>query len=588
MPFMQVSFPLPFLRSSQADTADHPATQTTRPIVAVWGLALWLASVGNLPLWQRIDALGGAPAQRFALILGQGLVLVGAVAALFSLLAWPRVFRPVASVLLLTTAFSSYYMRQYGVVIDPTMMANVLHTDVREVRDLLSWSLPGTVLLVAGLPLWALWRRPLAFQCVWPQAGRNALGLLAALMLVVVSVLMSYQGLASLMRNHKDLRYMANPLNTVYAGTRLTVDQLPRQVRPLLPVGEDAALGASYAQQARPPLLVLVIGETARAQNFGLNGYARNTTPALARWQAQGELVNFKQVQSCGTNTQVSVPCLFSPLTRAQGGDKTPAHENLLDVLQRAGLAVLWLDNQAGCKGVCDRVPNARAGDHAVPGLCDGGECLDAAMLDGLDQRIAALDPARRARGVVLVMHQMGSHGPAYAHRAPDDRKPFLPECRSVTLSDCPHQELVNAYDNSIAYTDHFLDQTLQWLQARAVRGSEDTGLIYVSDHGESLGENGLYLHGVPYAFAPEQQTHVPMVSWFSPGLRQRTGLSMDCLRQHAADPISHDHFFHSVLGLMDVQTRAYQPALDALMPCSAASQAKSPALPQTPAERMG
>ena len=566
---MQLSLPFGFPRFFAPLS---PAPETTRTSTAVWGLALWLASVGNLPLWQRIDALGGSPSQRLALILGMGALLTGAIAVVLSLLVWPRLFRPVASALLLVAAFNTHFMWQYGVVIDPTMLANVVNTDANEVRDLLSWSLPGTALLVAGLPLWMLWRQPLALRRAWPQAGRNLASALAAFALLVVAAMLSYQGLASLMRNHKDLRYMANPLNTVYAGARLAVDQLPRQVRPLQPVGEDAALGASYAQQARPPLLVLVIGETARAQNFGLNGYERNTTPALARWQAQGDLVNFSEVASCGTNTQVSLPCIFSPLTRTQGGNKPAEHENLLDVLQRAGLAVLWVDNQSGCKGVCDRVPHAFANDHAVPGLCEGSECLDGAMLDGLDQRIAALDPQRRARGVVVVLHQMGSHGPAYAHRAPADRKPFLPECTSVTLSDCPHQQLVNAYDNSIAYTDHFLDQTLQWLKARADSGSEDNGLIYVSDHGESLGENGLYLHGVPYAIAPEQQTHVPMVAWFSQGLQQRNGLSMHCLRGHAAEPLSHDNIFHAVLGLMDVRTRAHLLALDALAPCSAAS----------------
>jgi lipid A ethanolaminephosphotransferase len=263
------------------------------------------------------------------------------------------------------------------------------------------------------------------------------------------------------------------------------------------------------------------------------------------------------------------VPCLFSPLTRQQGGDQAPEHENLLDVLQRAGLAVLWLDNQSGCKGVCDRVPHTSTLALQVPGLCEGGECFDDVMLQGLDQRIAALDPQRRARGVVVVLHQMGSHGPAYFKRTPASHKPFQPECRSNTLSDCPAELLVNAYDNTVAYTDHFLDQTLQWLQAQAQSGSHDTGLIYLSDHGESLGENGLYLHGVPYSFAPRQQTHVPMVAWLSPGLRDRSGLSLDCLRARGAEPISHDHFFHSVLGLMDVNTRAYQPALDALAPCA-------------------
>lgn len=549
-----------------------------RPLVAVWALALWLAVAGNLPLWERVGGLAGTSSQRLALFAGLGLLVAGATAALLSLMAWPRVFRPAATVLALVSALNTHFMHQYGAVIDPGMLANVVQTDVREVRDLLSWSLPVTVLLVAGPPLWWIWRRPLASRGWLPQSARNAVGALAALGLVVVAILLTYQDLASLMRNDKSLRYMINPLNAVYAATRLAADQLPRQVRALQPVAEDARLGASYAGQQRPPLLLLVVGETARASNFGLNGYARPTTPALARWQAEEGLVNFGQVQSCGTNTQVSVPCLFSPLTRAQGGDRAAEHENLLDVLQRAGLAVLWIDNQAGCKGVCARVPHASTLDLRSPGLCDGGECFDEIMLQGLDERVAALDPQRRARGVVLVMHQMGSHGPAYFKRAPPDRKPFVPECASNTLSDCAPGELVNAYDNTIAYTDHFLDAALQWLKRRATTGAGDTGLIYVSDHGESLGESGLYLHGMAWAIAPREQTHVPMVAWFSEGLRERMGLRNDCLRSRASEPISHDHFFHTVIGLMDIATRVYDRSLDAIAPCTAAALAQASA----------
>ncbi len=551
-----------------APSTSKPVASSRRPIQAVWLVALWLAGPGNLPLWQRIFALDDTLAQRFVLLAGLGLVVAAATAALLSLLAWPRVFRPAATALVLVAAFNTHFMWQYGAVIDPTMIANVVHTDAREVRDLLSLRLLGTALLVAGPPLWWLWRRPITARPWWRQTGRNVAGMATGLLLVVGVGLLSYQGLASLMRNHKSVRYMINPLNSVYAAGRVAADQLPQQVRALTPVGEDAALGAGYATQQRPPLLMLVVGETARAQNWGLNGYARETTPALKRWQQQGELVNFPNVQSCGTNTHVSLPCIFSPLTREQGGDKTPTQENLLDVLQRAGLAVLWLDNQSGCKGVCDRVPNASTQALNLPGLCADGECFDPAMLSGLDERIAALDPVRRARGVVLVLHQMGSHGPAYSRRTPADRKPFMPECTSNTLSACAPEQLINAYDNTIAYTDHFLDQSLQWLQQQAKAGQYDTGLIYLSDHGESLGENGLYLHGVPFAFAPEQQTRVPMVAWLSPALQQRSGVVTDCLRQRAAEPLSHDHVFHTVLGLMDVSTRVRDRALDALAPC--------------------
>lgn len=557
-------FPFPWLRQEAASTA----VRFQRPAALVWPLACWLAVAGNLPLWQHVDAIVATHAHRPTLLLGLGLLLVGALAALLSLGAWPRTLRATASALVLVSAFNTHFMWTYGAVIDPTMFANVLQTDVQEVRDLVSFRLLGTVLLVAGPALWWIWHRPVVTRQGLSQTWRNLLGLLAGLAVAVTMALLNYQDLASLMRNHKDLRYTVNPLNTVYAGARLATDRLPRQVVALQPVGEDAMLGATYRHQARPPLLLLVVGETARAQNFGLNGYERATTPALSRWQAEEGLVNFDQVSSCGTNTLVSVPCLFSPLTRAQGGDRPPEHENLLDVLQRAGLAVLWIDNQAGCKGVCNRVPHASPAENPPAGLCDGGECLDPAMLQGLDARIAALDPVRSARGVVLVMHQMGSHGPAYFKRTPADHKPFQPECQSNTLSDCPRDQLVNAYDNTIAYTDHFLDLALQWLKDRSERGANDTGLIYVSDHGESLSENGLYLHGVPYALAPSQQTRVPMVAWLSPAMQAREGISLDCLRQRAQHAMSHDHFFHTVLGLMDVQTSAHEPSLDAWLPC--------------------
>ena len=537
----------------------------------VWGLSLWLATVGNWPLWARLLMLDQPLAQRGGLALALCLMVAGGTAALLSLLYWPRLFRPLASVLVLVTAFNSYFMWQFSAVIDSTMLANVLHTDVHEVRDLLSWRLLASVVLIAGPALWWVWRKPMGPRPALTHVWRNALGAVVGLGLVAGSALAGYQGLSSLMRNQKDVRFMISPLNSVYAAGVLVAQQVPRQVRALQPVGEDAQLGNSYATQQRGPLLMLVVGETARAQNWQLNGYARPTTPKLAQRLAQGELVNFSNVSSCGTNTQVSVPCMFSPLTRDQGGNQMPEHQNLLDVLQRAGLAVLWLDNQSGCKGVCDRVPNVDTRTLQLPGLCGDGECADTAMLDGLDARIEALDPVRRAKGVVLVMHQMGSHGPAYFKRRPADLKPFQPECASATLSDCAADQLVNAYDHPPVQPDAFLDQSLQWLQARAERGANDTGLIYMSDHGESLGENGLYLHGVPYALAPEQQTRVPMVSWLSPGLQTRTGVAPNCLRERSDQALSHDNLFHTVLGLMDVKSKVYEPALDAFAPCGAA-----------------
>ncbi|MDI3509416.1 MAG: lipid ethanolaminephosphotransferase [Betaproteobacteria bacterium] len=549
--------------------ADAGATPLPTLGAAPWQtnavLALWLTGAGNVPLWQKVLSVGGSGA--WVLWVTMAALVASVNFALLSLITWSRGYRWMASVLVLAAAANTHFMRTYGVVIDPSMMANVLNTDAREATDLLTPALPLTLLLVAGPALWWIWRRPLRRRGVWQRLWRNTGAVSLGLALAVASGVAGYQGLASLMRNHKAVRYMINPLNTVYAVGALAAERVPTSARAIEPVGEDARLGASYAAQARPPLLVLVIGETARAEDFGLNGYHRQTTPVLAQWQRDKGLVNFPDVSACGTNTEVSVPCIFSPLTREQGGNRKPMHENLLDVLQRAGLAVLWLDNQSGCKGVCARVPNVSTRQLSDKRWCPNGECHDEIMLEGLEERLAALDPQRRERGVVLVMHQMGSHGPAYFKRTPADAKPFGPECVSQTLSDCRVEEVRNAYDNTIAYTDRFLGRTLTWLEAQS--GQYDTGMIYLSDHGESLGENGLYLHGLPYAVAPEQQVKVPMVAWLSRGMQRRTGVEPRCLQGRASQALSHDHLFHSVLGLMDVETQVHDRRLDIFSWCA-------------------
>ena len=532
-------------------------------------LSGWLALAGNLPLWRATWALPELAGWRGLLFsLGLAVWITTAVMALVSLLAWPRLLKPVAFLLLLAAAASSYFMLQYNIVIDATMLANVVNTDAREVRDLMSWSLVFSLVLLVGLPMAWLSRQEIVARPFWSQAWRNLLSTLAALTLLALVTLAVYQDLASLMRNHKHVRYLVNPLNAIYAGGKLLADQLPRARRDLQPIGQDARLGPSYAGQQRTPLVVLVVGETARAANFSLGGYARRTNPELEALRDAGGLTYYSQVRSCGTNTQASVPCMFSHLGKREYEAGVQPFENLLDLLQRAGLAVLWLDNQSGCKGLCARVNQVITRTLDVPGLCSGGECLDEILLHGLDERIAALDIAQRARGVVVVMHQMGSHGPAYYRRSPAAFKKFLPECSSNVLQDCPREQLLNAYDNTLLYTDHVLASTVRWLDRRSRDGKVDGAMVYVSDHGESLGENNLYLHGLPYALAPDTQTHVPMVTWLSGAMQKRLGIRVECLQQQAAAPLSHDNLFHSMLGLLDVQTGLYKQELDWFSTC--------------------
>ena len=541
-------------------TAWHP----TR-LLAV--LALWLATIGNLPFWMAIWKLPETHGWGALATMGSlWLILLALLVWFLCLWVWPRWLKPAGLALLLTVTSSSYFMLTYGVVIDSSMLANVAQTDVREVRDLLSWPMLAAVLIGVVLPGVWLWRQPVRAVSAKPLLLRQLGVALLAFLVALGLFWMSFQDIASLTRNHKQLRYMINPFNSVYGMTRLAVGQATVAAQPLQVIGEDASLRLAPASEASAPLVVVILGETARAANFGLGGYARDTTPQLRQIQAQGDLVYFSDVKSCGTSTQASVPCMFSHLGKAAYEDTQARYESVLDVLQRAGLAVLWLDNQSGCKGVCDRVPNVATTALKVPEFCKDGECLDEVMLHELPQQLAALDPAKRAKGTVVVMHQMGSHGPAYYKRSPAAMKSFQPECNSHALQNCPPEHIVNAYDNSILYTDHFIAKTVKWLQAQ----SRPTALIYVSDHGESLGEKGLYLHGMPYSLAPKEQIHVPMLVWLSKPLQRERNWRMDCLQAQSAKPLSHDHLFHSMLSLSQVSTRLAKPELDLFAACSA------------------
>lgn len=538
------------------------AAREWNPLTLALLTSLWIASLANWPLWRTLRSLpegGGTHGLLFAA--GFAAMLAALTFVLLSLAAWRRAIKPVAALFLVPAAVGAHFMGSYGVVIDSTMMTNVLQTNPAEARDLLNLRLFASVGLLALLPI--VWMWPLRLRRLgWrAQAGRNLLGLAAGCAVVAALLFALFADLSATMRNHKSVRYLINPLNSFYALGALARDATATPAGPPAPIGIGATLAERPAGSA-PPLFLLVIGETARADHFSLNGYTRPTTPALERLG----VVSFRDVTSCGTNTAASLPCMFSHLGREGHAARDREHENLLDLAQRAGLAVLWLDNQSGCKGLCDRVPSARAADGAPPALCDGEECLDEALLSGLDARLAALDAQRRARGVLLVLHQMGSHGPAYSHRSPADRKPFLPECQTNVLQQCDPQALVNAYDNSIAYTDHVLAQAIAWLgrQQPAYRPT----LLYVSDHGESLGENGLYLHGLPYAVAPREQKHVPMIVWRPPA--SGGDLRMECLAGRRDEPLSHDHLFHTVAGALGIQAREYRVDRDAFAPCRA------------------
>lgn len=507
--------------------------------------------------WRRLVALGVFDSD------GGWLTVVSLLAAmsalnmvLLCLLSTRATIKPLLTVLLLVTALVVHYMDQYRVYFDADMVRNVLHTDRREAGELISTALIVPMLLYGVFPALFVWRVKLKRRRLRRALTVRFICLLGAILVAAAAMLASFQGISALMRNHRELRYLIAPGNYLVSLATVALDRFDTFDSPRQPLGTDARV-AGRSALAKPRLLVLVVGETVRAQNWGLNGYARQTTPELARL----DVINFANVTACGSSTEVSLPCMFSPYGRANyDRNRIKNHQSLLHVLEHAGIDTLWRDNQSGCKGVCDGLAFESTTNANDAELCDSERCLDEILLHGLRQRIDA-----RPGDQVVVLHSIGNHGPGYFLRYPQRMERFTPTCQTVQLGQCSREQIVNAYDNAVLYADHVIARAIGMLRAN---DRYDSALIYVSDHGESLGENGLYLHGIPYAIAPDTQLRVPMVMWLSPGLVEQLGLNMSCLQHVAAEPARHDNLFHSVLGLMQVHTRAYDRERDLFATC--------------------
>ena len=534
-----------------------------RPMMRIETLVLvvvaWIMATANIAWWTAVGQ-GRHWMQPYNL-----LFFVSCFTALTALhfalivpFAFRWIVRPLLTLLVVASAAAAWYMRTYSVLLDPTMIQNVLRTDTHEVRDLLNWSMVLWVVICSAPPVVLIWRARLQevppLRAVMIRAG----SVLAAVIIAVLAVVTISRDLTSFMRNQRGARYLITPGNILVG---LAVNSMHRVKDVNLvrtSVGADARL-ALPASETQPRVLVVVVGETARAANFSLMGYARETNPELAK----AGVTAFTNVTSCGTSTEVSVPCMFSPYGRENyDEDRIRTSEGLLDVLVHAGYAVKWLDNQSGCKGVCQGagVQYEKIDVKGSPELCADGECRDEIL-----QRRLADELAQVKGNTVFVLHMMGNHGPAYFKRYPAEFRRFTPDCQTAELRECSREEVVNAYDNAILYTDHVLAGMIQTL-ANDPRKLE-SAMIYVSDHGESLGEHGLYLHGIPYSIAPELQTHVPMVVWVSPAMGAGD-VNVSCLQAKAHQAFSHDNLFHSVLGLADVKTSVYRPASDIFNGC--------------------
>lgn len=473
-----------------------------------------------------------------------------------SLICFWRATKPLLVLLLFIASLTAYFSDNYGVIIDSDMLRNVSQTNFAEARDLFNVKLLAYLLVIGILPSWWISRVNLSWRGFRIESIARAKFLLLTL-LILSGMLYSFSGFyISFGREHnKTILAYANPIRPVYSTVKYarTRWREKSEAEALITTGKDAHIPAHDIHRE---LIILVVGETARADHFSLNGYTRDTNPKLRK----ETLISFSQFESCGTATVTSVPCMFSVGGQAEfvSMEKSASRENLLDVLQHAGVNVLWLDNNSDSKGVASKVPYQSYRTADVNTLCDS-ECRDEGMLVPLQHYI----DTHPTGDIVIVLHQMGNHGPAYFKRYPSAFEKFKPTCQSSNLGQCTQEEIHNAYDNALLYTDHFLASTIALLKKNDHQF--ETALFYVSDHGESLGEHGLYLHGMPRAVAPKEQSHVPAIMWFGRGFVE---LDFPALIKKRDMAFTHDNFFHTVLGFLEIKTSVYRPEKDILNGC--------------------
>ncbi|PSV11606.1 phosphoethanolamine transferase [Photobacterium kishitanii] len=531
--------------------------------VLVFFIAVYFGLVLNIPLWRTFyEILSKIEVVNTGFVISLPIFIIAALNIIFQIFAWPCLGRVFFSVLTLISAITAYASYQYGIIFDYGMMENIFETNTGEALSYFSLSGVITVFFIGVIPCFIiLFIKTKKQSFVKDFVIYKLISIIVSIIVIVLIAMFFYKDYASVGRNNKYLNRVINP-SYVYTGIKYLDRNYFTKPIAYQKIGTDAKLVPTATSNGKPTLFVFVLGETARSQNYQANGYSRPTN----QYTQPYNMISFKNVTSCGTATAVSVPCMFSAMNRSNYNKAIAYNQDtFIDILHRAGISMLWKENDGGDKGAGDRVREITLKHGTENPLCDGESCLDMALLDSFEQQVAEMKGNK-----FITLHIMGSHGPTYYKRYPKDHTFFKPDCQRADIENCTTEQIINSYDNTILYTDYMISQLIQRLKTYSDK--YNTALFYISDHGESLGEDGLYLHGTPYSLAPEYQTTVPMMMWFSKSFTQDRGLNLTCLENIANNAkrgdYSQDNVFSSMLGIMDVKTSVYKPQQDIFRQC--------------------
>lgn len=529
-------------------------------LVLTIALAIVFATVYNWAFWSHVSEIYTRTPEiplHFKLLTPVAIssLMVVIFVVLFS---YRYVLKPVAMALFIITSAVSYMAINYKVIIDMSMMENVMQTNISEASSYFSWSLVLFVIGLGLIPALLIFKLKINYESklikgIALRVGATSVALGLALAIVVPN----YQLYSFIGRENHTLLKEILPVSYIVASVKYTRNTYFPKHYPYVSLGDDAQLAST---SDKPKVLFFVVGETARASNFGSLGYERNTN----EYTKSEQVINFSKVRSCATATAQSVPCMFSDLKRDnfkfEIADK---RDNLIDILAKANVDVVWLENDGGCKGVCKNIKTIEIDPKANSKLCKNGTCYDEIMIEHAKELVANV-----SKDTVVFFHLIGSHGPKYYERYPENFKKFTPDCNRADVENCTLEEVRNAYDNTIAYTDFVLFSLIEDVLEQNF-DKINPALFYISDHGESLGENGLFLHGTPYMIAPQFQTHIPMQLWLPRVTANAIGLDKSCLSDKSDElDLSHDNVFATILGFMQIKTKEYQVKDDAFNQC--------------------
>ena len=509
-------------------------------------VSIFLVLFDNIAFFRNVINVYPVSLNNIAFLGSLAVVLTSLITLLLTLVCSKYTTKPILISIILLSSIVSYFMNTYNTVFDTSMLRNILQTNINESLDLVNFKLVLYFMLLGVLPSIFIYKINITYGSIKTELISKLKIVLISLLIIISTGLSLSKFYTSFLRENKSLRYYTNPTYYIYSiGKYINI-----------PFGSDTVSIKQIGTNAKIPstdidreLIVLVVGEAARADHFSLNGYPRETNPLLKK----EDIINFPNMCSCGTSTALSVPCMFSIFDRKHYSDKkAKSTENLLDVLSHAGINILWRDNNSDSKAVALRVPYEDYQNPQLNPICDI-ECRDEGMLEGLQEYI----DKQKNGDILIVLHQMGNHGPAYYKRYPVNFEKFTPVCQTNQIEKCTKDEIINAYDNAILYTDYFLSKVINLLKQNSNRF--ETAMVYLSDHGESLGENGLYLHGLPYFMAPDTQKHIAAIMWFGDNFK----LDKKSLNAISSKKFSQDNLFHTILGLMEVNTSVYNKNMD-------------------------